>query len=669
MNPTTHRTTAPLLRYALLLGLLALISAGLPHTAGAATSTRVVAYVTDFGAGSNDPIGPIGPPLMAGSSIFVNALTGTMPLGSYTTADGLKTVAVVDVPVTTIEANPTTALREFDTVILYQVCSIGGLPNTMSAINSFLAAGGKVLIFDADRCSMLEGLPPVYSGFAFPFTSGRLGPHGTVGTYTNVQASTLTTGLVLGPQTDDAIGDANILSTLDGAWCGSITATSTTGTAGFVQAYARTAKGGLVIYEGEDFWRTPGPSAHYRQVFDLMLHQDWNPDSLACALPGSGIALSPVSQNVVPGNFVGLTATVVDANGIPQPGISVVFAVTAGPNAGFVSGPATDADGHAVFIYFGSGVGTDSVVVSFVDGGKQTHVSNTASVVVGTSNTPPPPPVALNTPPVALCTNVTMRNTPGLCAAPASVNNGSFDPDGDAITVSQSPAGPYSAGTTPVTLTVTDSKGASSTCTGTVTVVDSEPPVVMCPAPVTLECSSGGSATTAVGAPTAQDNCGAAVMSCSGPGARFPLGATTMTCTATDMAKNTSSCSTTVTVVDTTPPKVSCVRVPGHHHHHHHHAGNYYKVSASDSCSTPTMTFGGVPLKNGETIEITRRHRKPGVTVEHTKGRPAIKHFLVGPGDANVVAKDAAGNNSSAVCPLPAKVHGDKQRHEDRDRK
>jgi hypothetical protein len=160
MNPTTHRTTAPLLRYALLLGLLALISAGLPHTAGAATSTRV-AYVTDFGAGSNDPIGPIGPPLMAGSSIFVNALTGTMPLGSYTTADGLKTVAVVDVPVTTIEANPTTALREFDTVILYQVCSIGGLPNTMSAINSFLAAGGKVLIFDADRCSMLEGLPGV----------------------------------------------------------------------------------------------------------------------------------------------------------------------------------------------------------------------------------------------------------------------------------------------------------------------------------------------------------------------------------------------------------------------------------------------------------------------------------------------------------------------------
>jgi hypothetical protein len=667
MNPTTHRTTTPLLRYALVLGLLALISGGLPQTVDAATSSRV-AYVTDFGAGSNDPIGPIGPPLMAGSSIFVNALTGTMPLGSYTTADGLKTVAVVDVPVTTIEANPNTALSGFDTVILYQVCSIGGLPNTISAINAFLTAGGKVVIFDADRCSLLDGLPPVYSGFAFPFTSGRLGPHGTVGTYTNVQLSTLTTGLVLGPQTDDAIGDANILSTLDGAWCGSITATSTTGTAGFVQAYARTAKGGLAIYQGEDFWRTLGPTAHYRQVFDLMLHQDWNPDGLACPLPASGIALGPVSQNVVPGNFVGLTATAVDANGIPQSGMSVVFAVTAGPNAGFVSGPSTDANGHATFIYFGSGVGTDTVVVSFVDGNHQTHVSNTASVVLGTPPAPPTPPVALNAPPVALCTNVTVHNTPGLCAAPASINNGSFDPDGDAITMSQSPAGPYSAGTTPVTLTVMDSKGASATCTGTVTMVDSEPPKVSCPAPVTLECSSAGSPTTAVGSPTAQDNCGAAVMSCSGSGTSSRLGATTMTCTATDMAKNTSSCSTTVTVVDTTPPRVSCMSVP-RHHHHHHHAGNYYKVSASDSCSAPTMTFGGVPLKNGETIEITRRSGKPGVTLEHTKGRPAIKHFLVGPGDASVVARDAAGNRSNAVCPLPAKVHGDKQRHEDRDRK
>src|SRR5262245_27471883 len=112
-------------------------------------------------------------------------------------------------------------------------------------------------------------------------------------------------------------------------------------------------------------------------------------------------------------------------------------------------------------------------------------MSNTVSVVVGT----PPPPA--NTPPLARCKNVTVTNTPGVCAAPASIDNGSSDPDtGDTITVTQSPAGPYNAGTTSVTLTVTDSKGAQASCTGTVTVLDSEPPKLTCPAPVTVECSS-----------------------------------------------------------------------------------------------------------------------------------------------------------------------------------
>src|SRR5262249_35402964 len=181
------------------------------------------AYVTDFGAGANDPIGP---PVHPGSSIFVNALTGLMPLGSYTTADGMKTVSITDVPTAAIEANPGTPLNGFDTVILYQVCSLGGLPNTVRAINTFVARGGKVLIFDADRCSSLNGNPVVYSGLSFPFSVKRLGPEGTVGGYTTIQPSTLTTGLTLGPQPDDAIADANVFSTLDGHWCGSITATT-----------------------------------------------------------------------------------------------------------------------------------------------------------------------------------------------------------------------------------------------------------------------------------------------------------------------------------------------------------------------------------------------------------------------------------------------------------
>jgi hypothetical protein len=82
-------------------------------------------------------------------------------------------------------------------------------------------------------------------------------------------------------------------------------------------------------------------------------------------------------------------------------------------------------------------------------------------------------------PPVAKCTNVTVPTDPGVCTASnASVDNGSSDPDGDAVTVSQTPAGPYPLGTTAVTLTATDTETLSSTCSANVTVVDKQPPTI-----------------------------------------------------------------------------------------------------------------------------------------------------------------------------------------------
>jgi hypothetical protein len=80
-----------------------------------------------------------------------------------------------------------------------------------------------------------------------------------------------------------------------------------------------------------------------------------------------------------------------------------------------------------------------------------------------------------NQPPQAICQDVTVAAGSD-CTANASIDNGSFDPDADPITLSQSPSEPYPLGSTPVTLTVSDNKGASSQCTGTVTVVDNTPP-------------------------------------------------------------------------------------------------------------------------------------------------------------------------------------------------
>jgi CSLREA domain-containing protein/uncharacterized repeat protein (TIGR01451 family) len=85
--------------------------------------------------------------------------------------------------------------------------------------------------------------------------------------------------------------------------------------------------------------------------------------------------------------------------------------------------------------------------------------------------------IGANFPPVAQCQNVTV-SADASCQGSASVNNGSSDPDGDLLTLVQSPAGPYSLGSTPVTLTVTDAVGASASCQATVMVVDQTPPVI-----------------------------------------------------------------------------------------------------------------------------------------------------------------------------------------------
>jgi hypothetical protein len=83
-----------------------------------------------------------------------------------------------------------------------------------------------------------------------------------------------------------------------------------------------------------------------------------------------------------------------------------------------------------------------------------------------------------NRPPAAQCKSFTFRAGP-MCTATGSIDNGSFDPDGDPITLVQTPAGPYGLGTTPVVLTVTDNHGLSSSCTASVIVVDKTPPYVI----------------------------------------------------------------------------------------------------------------------------------------------------------------------------------------------
>lgn len=83
--------------------------------------------------------------------------------------------------------------------------------------------------------------------------------------------------------------------------------------------------------------------------------------------------------------------------------------------------------------------------------------------------------------PVAACKSIQVVAGDGCTAAvtAADVNDASSDPDGDPLTLSLDSNGTFGLGQHNVTLTVTDSHGASSSCTAVVTVVDRTAPAIV----------------------------------------------------------------------------------------------------------------------------------------------------------------------------------------------
>jgi hypothetical protein len=348
-----------------------------PH-AQAATGTSKVAYVYDFGAGVNDTAFP-------GSSIFTNAVTGSAPgSGHSATYNG---ATFTDVPVSAVDGAGDAAFNGYDTVLMYEVCDIASHPATLHAVNSFLENGGKVMIFDGDRCSNnfpgTTGGAADYSGFAFPFTTDAPGPHGGTNiSYFFVESSSLTDSIAKGDvPPGDTLGDANVFTGQSGGWCTALQASNFDGVhPGNVEAYARTINGGLAIWNGEDFWFTDGADAHMKEVFDLDLAQVHNPDGLPCTNPPSGIKLEPATATDDAGGTQVETATVVDSSANPRPGVVVTFKVLSGPDQSLPAFQATtDANGQAKDPITNNGtVGKDVVQASFNDG--IDHFSNKTEI-------------------------------------------------------------------------------------------------------------------------------------------------------------------------------------------------------------------------------------------------------------------------------------------------
>jgi pro-kumamolisin-like protein/HYR domain-containing protein/all-beta uncharacterized protein len=172
--------------------------------------------------------------------------------------------------------------------------------------------------------------------------------------------------------------------------------------------------------------------------------------------------------------------------------------------------------------------------------------SNLINALVGTTNTPF----------AALCHDVT-TNADGNCEAnvPVSaVDNGSYSTVGTIVSRTLNPPGPYPRGVTQVTLSITDSRGNSSSCSAFVTVLDETAPSIACPGTFVTNVPPGVTRVTVVyPTPPASDNCGLQTVSCTPPsGSIFRLGTTPVVCTAIDIDGNTNTCMFNVSVMPAT---------------------------------------------------------------------------------------------------------------------
>jgi hypothetical protein len=237
-----------------------------------------------------------------------------------------------------------------------------------------------------------------------------------------------------------------------------------------------------------------------------------------------------------------------------------------------------------------------------------------------------------NTPPVITgCpSNITVYTGPGRTTcdqtaswtAPTATDNCAMK----SFTPNYAPGATFPKGTTTVTYTATDSANNTSICSFTVTVIDNTPPVISgCPSNMTVYTGAGRTScdqTASWTAPTAADNCGVASFTSNyAPGATFSKGTTTVTYTAKDAAGDSSMCSFTVTVIDNTPPVISCPP------------------------NIVTVTDPGLKTANVSFI-VTATDNCPGVGTVTCSPAP-FTNFAVGTTTVNASVMDASGNKST----------------------
>ncbi len=245
----------------------------------------------------------------------------------------------------------------------------------------------------------------------------------------------------------------------------------------------------------------------------------------------------------------------------------------------------------------GLSTNTQSFGISTTDGSSYRIVVND---VAGNPLPPPAPPntytiqipscainCTVNQLPVAAAHDVTVTPAHGGSTASANIDDGSNDPEGGAITLTQTPAGPYSVGITSVMLTVVDDKGATAQTTANATVNSppNQPPVVLAHDVTVIADDVGGTAAASIdnGSYDPDDDAITVTQTPAGP---YPVGVTSVTLTVEDAFNATSQTTANVTVANpafTLAPTLPSVTVNGwalsHGTHHVHPQSRDYVLN------------------------------------------------------------------------------------------
>jgi len=179
----------------------------------------------------------------------------------------------------------------YDTVVMEQVCA-GDEPLRAfeEALLAWVAAGHKLIIHDADKCSP----GPDYGWLPYHLKTDNPGAHGAKGNYLRfVEQNWMAHGQTGRPGFIDVaawengdgdyqneLGDSNTLTGWDPHWCGHMVVRNSNNIFGFVLTYAHYGRG-LVIYGGFDIDQQG--SAGYDLVIARELAQGFDPDNLPCA--------------------------------------------------------------------------------------------------------------------------------------------------------------------------------------------------------------------------------------------------------------------------------------------------------------------------------------------------------------------------------------------------